>query len=258
MPLSITDALFDFDGTISLVREGWQPIMTELMVGILLQTPRVESPEELRKSTRAFIDELTGKQTMYQMIRLAEEVEKRGGKAEDPAEYKKEYIELLERHIADRLRMLERGADPEEFFVPGAKKFLEFLHAQGVSLYLASGTDEAFVIREAKLLGVAHLFTMIAGAQKEYLTFSKKIAIERILKERNIEGKHLAVFGDGFVEIEEAKKVGAFAIGVASDESARSGTVDEWKKERLLRAGADLIVPDFSDPAPIISLVSRT
>jgi len=257
MSLKITGALFDFDGTISLVREGWQPIMTQMMVEILLKTPRHEPEDQLTKLVSDYIDELTGRQTMYQMIRLAEEVEKRGGMPEDPSEYKKRYIELLEKHIADRLESLRTGhSDPADFFVPGAKEFLELLHAQGVALYLASGTDEHFVRREAQLLGVANLFKTIAGAQEQYLTFSKKIAIERILRENAIDGTKLAVFGDGFVEIEEAKKVGAFAIGVASDEVSRSGQINEWKQRRLTDAGADLIVPDFSDPGPIFTLLA--
>ena len=36
----IRHALFDFDGTVSLIREGWQQVMTSMMVELLLQTPR--------------------------------------------------------------------------------------------------------------------------------------------------------------------------------------------------------------------------
>jgi hypothetical protein len=35
------------------------------------------------------------------------------------------------------------------------------------------------------------------------------------------------------------------AVGVASDEVARRG-INDWKRERLIRAGADVIIPDFS------------
>ena len=35
----INQALFDFDGTISLIREGWQRIMIPMMVEILMETP---------------------------------------------------------------------------------------------------------------------------------------------------------------------------------------------------------------------------
>ena len=35
----IRHALFDFDGTISLIREGWQEIMETMMIEILMATP---------------------------------------------------------------------------------------------------------------------------------------------------------------------------------------------------------------------------
>jgi hypothetical protein len=40
--------------------------------------------------------------------------------------------------------------------------------------------------------------------------------------------------------------VGGFAAGVASDE-ANPGGLDEWKRERLLKAGADIILRDYAD-----------
>ena len=51
-------------------------------------------------------------------------------------------------------------------------------------------------------------------------------------------------FGDGFVEIEEVSKAGGVAVGVASNEEKRQG-VNAWKRERLIRAGADAIVGDY-------------
>ena len=45
-------------------------------------------------------------------------------------------------------------------------------------------------------------------------------------------------FGDGYVEIENVKAVGGVAVGVASNEKEREG-IDQWKRERLIQAGAD-------------------
>ena len=89
-------ALFDFDGTISLIREGWQKIMIPMMVELLMQTPNHEDDEEeISLIVRKFVAELTGKQTIYQMIRLAEEISTRGGTALAPAAYKDEYHKRL-------------------------------------------------------------------------------------------------------------------------------------------------------------------
>ena len=40
--------LFDFDGTLSLIREGWPEVMVPLMVEVLQATGTDESPEALR------------------------------------------------------------------------------------------------------------------------------------------------------------------------------------------------------------------
>jgi DUF971 family protein len=53
-------------------------------------------------------------------------------------------------------------------------------------------------------------------------------------------------FGDGYVEIEELKRVGGIAVGVASDETYRTG-INDWKRQRLIRAGADIIIPDYRE-----------
>lgn len=241
-------AIFDFDGTISLIREGWQGIMIPYFTAELAACPGAagRNAAELEKEARDFIYVNTGKQTIYQCIELAERVKTLGGKALDPLEYKAEYHRRLNGRIRGRIEELE--ASPEkagDHVVPGSFAILEALRRRGVTLYLASGTDEAFVLREARLLGVDRCFAGIYGAQDDYKTFSKKMVIDRIIKEHGLSGEELAGFGDGYVEIENVKEAGGFACGVAADELRRSG-VDQWKRERLKGSGADIIIPDFT------------
>ena len=59
--------LFDFDGTLSLIREGWIDVMATMMVEVLQATNTSESPERLREVVIEFILRLNGKQTIYQM-----------------------------------------------------------------------------------------------------------------------------------------------------------------------------------------------
>lgn len=241
-------AVLDFDGTLSLIREGWQQIMIPYFTDILVHTPGgvLRDPAELDALAREFIFFHTGKQTIYQCIALAEEIKKLGGTPEDPQVYKDEYHRRLLIRIDDRLKGLEEGStDPETLTVPGTYELLSMLKKHGLTLYLASGTDETYVRSEARLLKVDHYFEgHIYGAQRDYKTFSKKKVIERILRENKLAGSQLLGFGDGYVEIENVKAVGGTAIGVASDEAARQG-IDEWKRERLKRAGADVIIPDY-------------
>lgn len=247
-------ALFDFDGTISLIREGWQQVMIPMMVEILLATPEAEDETTITQVVTDFVTRLTGKQTIYQMIQLAEEVEQRGGRPLEPLAYKHDYLERLWSRIEARVAALKTGRlAPAELMVPGAEDILERLRAQRVTCYLASGTDEPYVIDEAAALGVAGYFDGgIYGALDDYQNFSKKMVIDRILREHRLAGAELLTFGDGYVEIENTAAVGGLAVGVASNEAERRG-IDEWKRQRLIEAGADIIIPDFREYRALLS-----
>ena len=47
--------LFDFDGTISLIRAGWMDVMVPMMVDILRNTQTGESEEDLRLIVEEFV-----------------------------------------------------------------------------------------------------------------------------------------------------------------------------------------------------------
>ncbi len=238
-------ALFDFDGTLSLIREGWQGIMIPMMIEILLETPHPEPEPVLTAAVEELIGRTTGIQTIYQMIQLCEEIRRRGGVPESPQSYKRMYLDRLGTHIQDRLVGLKSGGiDPEELMVPGALRLLDALRHRGVTCYLASGTDDIFVRDEAAALGVSGYFAGIYGAREDPQNQSKKMVIDRLITENRLHGPELVTFGDGFVEIEDTKSVGGIAVGVASNEARRQG-IDEWKRQRLIQAGADLIVPDY-------------
>ncbi|MCE1252886.1 MAG: HAD family hydrolase [Anaerolineae bacterium] len=238
-------ALFDFDGTISLIREGWQSIMIPMMVEILEQTPNHESHALVEQVVKEFVTRLTGKQTVYQMIQLCEEITKRGGEAREPLYYKSMYNERLNTHILERIASLKNGAaKAEDMAVPGAFEWLNILKARGIRCYLASGTDEKYVFEESELLGLPPYFDGIYGAKDDYKNFSKKMVIDQIIQEHHLHGEEFSAYGDGYVEIEDSKSVGGLAIGLATNESERCG-IDEWKRSRLIAAGADLIIPDF-------------
>ncbi len=248
----IRHALFDFDGTLSLIRAGWQEVMVPQMVGWLMETPRHESEAELNDVVTDYVTRLTGKQTIYQMIELAEQVGKRGGQPLEPLQYKRLYLAALWDVIKDRVAGLKQGTiPPDRLLVPGALSMLEVLHDRSVRCYLASGTDEPYVLDEAAALGLTPWFAGVYGAQDDYKSFSKKVVIERIIAEHGLAGPELVGFGDGFVEIEDTKRVGGIAVGVASDESM-PGRLDGWKRTRLIMAGADVIVPDFSQSASLV------
>ncbi len=237
--------LFDFDGTISLIRSGWVDVMVPMMVGILQELDTGETEAELTAIVNEYVTRLTGKQTMYQMIALADEIEKRGRSPKEPLEYKKQYLDLLWEQIKDRVEELEDGtAPPEKYIVPGAIQLLESLKARGLTMYLASGTDQVYMRHEADLLGVSKYFDGVYGALDDYRKFSKAILIRDLISRAEFEGEEFLGFGDGYVEIENIKDVGGVAVGVATQEP-ECREVDRWKRNRLAGVGADFIVPNF-------------
>jgi phosphoglycolate phosphatase-like HAD superfamily hydrolase len=248
--------LFDFDGTLSLIREGWPQVMIPMMVEVLRETGTSESVADLTAAVEEFVMRLNGRQTIYQMIQLVDEVRRRGGQPLPALDYKRRYHALLSERIRGRLEALTSGAAaPADWTVPGSHAFLETLKHRGLTLYLASGTDVAFVRREADLLGLTRFFGgHIYGALDDYQNFSKRHVIERILTDHGLRGEELLGFGDGFVEIEEIKRVGGVAVAVASDEVRRQG-INTWKRNRLLRAGADVVIPDYRQHGRLVEVL---
>lgn len=253
----ISHVVFDFDGTLSLVRQGWPEIMLPMFLEMLPKREG-ESEQEIQELLLEDIMRLNGKQTIYQMMQFAERVTERGGKANEPLWYKNEYLRRLNSKIQHRIDALSEGtlAD-DELLVHGSRILLEKLKDRGLTLYLASGTDEQYVKREAALLGVDHYFGRhIYGAKDDYKSFSKKMVIDGILSDNRISGEGLLSFGDGYVEIENTKQIGGLAVAVASDEANNgSGKMDEWKRKRLLGVGADIVIPDYQDAVPLLDLI---
>jgi rfaE bifunctional protein kinase chain/domain len=253
--LNIRHAIFDHDGTISTLREGWERIMEPMMTKAILGTQFGTADEKLfnrvKDRVQEFIERTTGIQTIAQMHGLVDLVQEFGLVPEDQilsaVKYKGIFNEELMALVNLRLAKLDAGElDINDFTLKGAVPFLRALQGAGVRLYLASGTDEEDVKREAEHLGYADVFQGgIYGSIGEVTKDAKKIVIERILNDVDGAFAQLIAFGDGPVEMREAKRRGAVGIGVASDELRRFGMNLE-KRRRLIRAGADALVPDFS------------
>ncbi len=240
-------ALFDFDGTLSTIRSGWVDVMVPMMVDLLRDTGTSETDEELTIVVQEYVARLTGRQTIYQMIELADQIRSRGAESLHPLIYKKMYSDALWQRIEHRVESLRLGTvSPDSYLVPGSRALLEALRDRGYTLYLASGTDHAFVDDEARLLDVHRYFTGVHGALDDYQSFSKAILIAKIISSAEFAGEEFLGFGDGYVEIENVKQAGGVAVGVASLEP-ECVEIDEWKRQRLSSAGADFIIPNYSD-----------
>lgn len=248
-PGRLRQAVFDFDGTLSLVRTGWQQVMADQMAAALRATPGIQSAgydeSRLQTLTHAAIHGLAGRPTIVQMEWLVETVREAGGTPLPAEAYKAEYLTLLSarvHHLADLRAGLVPAADLR---VPGSLEFVAALAARGVSCVIASGTDERSVRDEAEALGFTDYISEIRGARGDGLD-AKQVVIDRLTAEHHLAAGELAALGDGRMEMLCARAAGGLAVGVASNELERQG-VNEQKRGVLIAAGADAIIPDFSD-----------
>ncbi|HOJ67875.1 MAG TPA: HAD family hydrolase, partial [Candidatus Hydrogenedentes bacterium] len=245
----IRHALFDFDGTISLLREGWQHIMGPVCVEMIAGD--TEPTDDIREAVAKMIDETTGIQTIYQMERLVEMVREWGRVPEQniltAEQYKQVYLDRLMVPVRERIALIERGEKTvDDFRVSGVTRFLELLQTRGVKMYVFSGTDRDDVRHEAGVVGVADYFEEIWGALPSKEEYSKEKVIREIMAAHQLSGPQVLAVGDGPVELRNIKEAGGIALGVASDEKRGYGW-DMHKRQRLIRAGADILVPDFRE-----------
>jgi len=265
-PLNIKHAIFDHDGTISTLREGWEHIMQPMMMKAILGKQFQLADEALYHKVYSrvvdFIDKTTGIQTLVQMKGLVELVKEFGlvpaDQILDEFGYKEIYNDELLKMVRLREAKLSRGElSLEDFTLKNAVLLLEKLYNSGVKLYLASGTDEEDVKNEARILGYDYLFEGgIYGAVGDVTREVKKIVLDRILDTIGNSGNgQVAAFGDGPVEIRETRKRDGLTIGIASNELKRH-SLNENKRSRLIKAGADIIIPDFSQLSKLLQLLN--
>ncbi|PLV60040.1 PfkB family carbohydrate kinase [Thermotoga sp. KOL6] len=245
-------ALFDFDGTISLLRRGWESVMKEVMVESIMGNRKI--PDALYRDISDRVDNLinrsTGVRTSIQMKVLEKLVRGYGLVPEKEIlpfpEYKKIYTKRLKEIVKKRMREITNGKKKkQDYLVEGIIDFLRLLKNKGIKLFLASGTDKSDVVEEAKFLEVYDYFDSLEEKVNERKEISKREIIERIVNEFNLNEGELLVVGDGPVEIMIGWKYKALTLGVACDEYKRN-TWDMKKVERLLRAKADVIIPNYS------------
>jgi phosphoglycolate phosphatase-like HAD superfamily hydrolase len=170
------------------------------------------------------------------MVRLFDEVLKRGGMPENPLVYKERYLARLEERIRPRIEALKAGrVTPEDMMVPGAREMLEAMRARGVTCYLVSGTYKPYVYDEADALQITPFFGGIYGALDNPDLYSKRQFMQELVTTFLLDGYEVVSLGDGITEIKEAKDA-ALAVGVAANETTRTG-IDERSANCSSRPG---------------------
>ncbi len=241
----VKSAIFDFDGTISTLRCGWENVMEKMMYKHLKESKLPES--ELLLLIRGYIDDSMGIQTIYQMDWLAQKVQELCNTTPlDSWAYKDEYNEELLLMVNRRKdELTSNNVDANEFLISGSINFLKMLYDKNIEIHIASGTDDADLKKEVELLGVMPYVKSVNGAPYRQKNCSKEAVIKKLLNEGKMDPGSIMVVGDGKVEIGLGKEAGAITIGIASDERNRDHRFDKKKYAKLKSAGADYIVADF-------------
>ena len=240
-----------------------EPMMIKAILCKSYVTVNEETYQRVKKRVKEYIYQSTGIETIVQMQSLADMVKEFGIVPDKeiltPIEYKQLYNDALMKKVNYRIQKLNAGElEVNDFIIKGAIDFLELLKKNNIKVYLASGTDAQDVRREAESLGYAHYFgEHIYGSLGYKSTNAKRQVIESIIEKNNLRGNQLAAFGDGPVELREVKKVGGIAIGIASDEIRRYG-INQIKRSRLIKAGADIIIRDYSASKKLFDMLLKT
>ena len=249
--------IFDHDGTISTLRQGWEPIMNKVTMNAILgdckESVSIGELSKIEAAAGEMIEKTTGIQTIIQMHHLRDMVRSFGFVPEKKIltalEYKQIYNEKLLEMVSARVKLFKQELlNLNDVTMKGAIQFLEMLKGKGISIYLASGTDQEDVRKEAAVLGYADYFNGgIFGSVGNVSYDPKRMVIETIIKDlpADIKPEECYVFGDGPVEMREAAKRGFTRIGLVSDEKQRFG-INPEKRSRLILGGAQALIPDFS------------
>ncbi len=249
-------AFFDFDGTVAALRCGWQDAVARCACETLTSLPGV-SRGDVEPVVRAYIEKETGRPMIALGEHLAEEVAKRGGTPELPLTYKLQYDAELDKLVDARLSELGVSKTVDDVLIPGIIAFLKLLRENDISLCLASGTDEARLKKECDRLGISEFFDQgIYGAREDGVPCEKVDVLRNLLDKNGWSGRDLVGFGDGGFDVRAIKQFGGYSVGLATNEVKREG-IDEHKRGFLLEAGADAIIPDFSDPEKLWRFLNR-
>lgn len=237
-------AAIDFDGTMSLIRIGWQQVMHGVMHAALL--PHYPDSARLDNEVYTYIARSTGQPSIIQMAWVDEQVILHGG----PARGAQAYLDLFSHAMRDRIdhkvASIHDDASADALMVPGARAFLQLLADHHVHLALVSGTEHIHLLRESAALRIDYFFDAgIHGPGPHHPGFTKGDAMAALIDTYQIApGRFLSV-GDGPVEIMAGKSLAGYSLAVASHEA--SGGLDDDKRRHLIAAGADAVVANLVD-----------
>ena len=245
-------AAIDFDGTLSLVRMGWQVVMHHVMKTAL--APYHPHLDRIDAEISGYIARSTGQPSIIQMAWVDEHVHLYGGPHHGAQHYLDQFSHAMSDRIDERLASMISPAHADHHMILGARAFLQLLQSRGVHMALVSGTEHHHLVRESTALGIDTYFDAgIHGPGAHAPGFTKAEAMANLVEQYELMPGQLLSIGDGPVEISAGRSLDAFCIAVASEEE--SGQLDIHKRSHLLHAGADAVIANFLPLAAIGALL---
>ena len=106
------------------------------------------------------------------------------------------------------------------------------------------------------MVGLRDESASLQRAREDGVPCEKVDVLRNLLDKNGWSGRDLVGFGDGGFDVRAIKQFGGYSVGLATNEVKREG-IDEHKRGFLLEAGADAIIPDFSDPEKLWRFLNR-
>lgn len=235
-------AAIDFDGTLSLVRMGWQAVMHGVMKQAL--APFHPHPDALDAEISAYIARSTGQPSIIQMAWVDEHVHLYGGPHHGAQHYLDQFSHAMSDRIDARLAGMTSSAAADGHMIRGARRFLSMLQEHDIRIALVSGTEHHHLLRESTALQILPFFDAgVYGPGAHAPGFTKAEALAQLVERYELLPGQLLSVGDGPVEISAGKSLDGYCIAVASEEE--TGELDLHKRTHLLHAGADAVVANF-------------
>lgn len=176
-----------------------------------------------------------------QILRMALELNRVQATPEELDGFRKLYLEELRAEVK-WMRLL-----------PGVRELLEQLHAtEGIVLGLATGNYAEAARMKLQVVGIDPHWFAVGGFGDLAATRSQlvRLAVEEAasLVGRPIRGGDVIVIGDTPRDVESARANGCACVAVATG---------NYTAEVLQAAGADAVLADLTDPAPLWAMLDR-
>ena len=232
--------VFDLDGTLSLIRHGWQSVMAGVMTEALAES--MPGRAGLPEFARTVVDATNGSPVVRQMEALSEQATASGGAAIDAPAWARVYQDRMQATMDSR----KVSIPPESLLVPGAAIFVARARRAGFACALVSGSSAANVESDLAFLDLDAMFDGLVRSPLDPAapnSFSKEQVFRDLMAECGV--RSLVAFGDGPGEIRAAVASGGKGVGVAH--TPGTGAIDAALSASLSKAGASLVVADFID-----------